>query len=525
MLRHKKLFWIGSLVAALAFDFLFWKKPLGISFFIWTAVLLLVGFLLAWGEGKKPAAVSWALSLLVLGFAFVPAWRSEPFTRFISVVMALAGMLLLTATFLNGDWPFYRIVDYITGLAKAFAGGASGAVLWGSRFRTPPPVGEEPQQKPRRGWAVVRGLLIALPLVTLFALLLSSADPVFADWLKKVFDLEKLPEYLFRLWYILMIGAFLVGIYLHAIAPRWETKKPETMKAWMKPFLGATETGIILGAIDLLFIAFVVIQVRYLFGGVANISETGYTFAEYARRGFGELVAVAVLSLMLYLGLNTISKRESKAAEITFSVVSLLLMALVLVMLASSLQRLMLYEGAYGFSQLRTYTHVFIYWLAGLILVAMALELLRKRGRFALVLLFAVVGFAASLAIINVDAFVTRQNVARAVQGEDLDFNYLLRLSDDAVPAIYAEFQQPGLPAAARDTLGATLACRAALLAAEEQTPWQGFSFSAGAAQRILTGHAADWKAYPVTDSDERGPMVSFGGKEISCYTGYDFMD
>ena len=40
MLKHKRWFWIGAMLAALAFDFLFWKKPFGISFFIWTVVLL-----------------------------------------------------------------------------------------------------------------------------------------------------------------------------------------------------------------------------------------------------------------------------------------------------------------------------------------------------------------------------------------------------------------------------------------------------------------------------------------------------
>lgn len=125
MLRHKKLFWLGGLLAALAFDFLFWKKPLGISFFIWTAVLLTVGYLLVWQEQKKPAAASWLVTLLVLGFAFVPAWRTEPFTRFISAALAFGGMLLLTATFLNGYWPFYRIVDYITEVMKAVFGGLS----------------------------------------------------------------------------------------------------------------------------------------------------------------------------------------------------------------------------------------------------------------------------------------------------------------------------------------------------------------------------------------------------------------
>lgn len=526
MIKHKRWIWLGALLAAIVFDILFWQTTLGISFFIWTAILLLTGYLLAWGEQKKPANASWVLTLLILGFAFVPAWRTEPFTRFISIALALAGMLLLTASFLNGHWPFYRMVDYITEMAKAFAGGLTGAILFGSRFKTPPVTGEEPRQKPKKGWAILRGILIALPIVTVFAVLLSTADPVFADWLKKVLDLEKLPEYLFRLWYILMIGCFLVGIYLHALLPHKEAQKPDTMSAWMKPFLGWTETGIILGAIDLLFIAFVIIQVRYLFGGTANITETGYTYAEYARRGFGELVAVAVLSLLVYLGLNTISKRETRGARIGFSVTSILLMGLVLVMLVSSFQRLMLYENAYGFSQLRTYTHVFIYWLAALIVVTIVLEIVRKRGRFALALLVAGLGFAATLAVMNIDGFIVRQNIKLAAAGEELDFNYLQRLGTDAVPAMVEAYQDPTLPGEAKGVLGAALACRTAAYATEDYTKadWQGFSISTSRALKLIRDNAALWSSYKVYDDQDWGDSILIHGEEVTCM-GYDIMD
>ncbi len=75
-------------------------------------------------------------------------------------------------------------------------------------------------------------------------------------------------------------------------------------KPILAPFLGFTESTVVLIAVDLLFALFVFIQFRYLFGGQANITPVGYTYSEYARRGFGELVAVAFLSLGLILGLG-----------------------------------------------------------------------------------------------------------------------------------------------------------------------------------------------------------------------------
>ena len=54
-------------------------------------------------------------------------------------------------------------------------------------------------------------------------------------------------------------------------------------------FLGFTEAAVVLGAVVVLFALFVVIQFQYFFGGQTNIGVQGYTYSEYARRGFGEL--------------------------------------------------------------------------------------------------------------------------------------------------------------------------------------------------------------------------------------------
>lgn len=518
MPKQQKWFWLSAFVAAVLFDFMFWNKPLGISFLIWVAVMLAAGYLLAGREGKRPSPLSIVLTLITLGFAAVMAWRSEPFTRALSFLLTFGGMILLTATFLNGYWPWYRIRDYVVEFAKVIGGGFAGAILLNSHSR-PLTEGDAPSRQGfwhRRGFPILRGVLIALPIVAVLGLLLSSADPVFGDWLKRVLNLERLPEYLFRLFYILIIGTFLVGVYLRALYPSGDVQKPEPNKPWFKPFLGSTETGIILGAVDLLFIVFVVIQVRYLFGGTANISETGYTYSEYARRGFGELVAVAVLSLGLYLSLSTVSKRESKFSRIGFTALAVLLMANVLAILASSLQRVMLYEEAYGFSQLRTYTHIFIYWLAGLILVTIVLELIRRRGHFALALLVMVVGFGASLAVINVDGFIAARNIDRALKGEELDEVYLNQLSVDAVPVMIEHYLDPALPSSAKTKLGLALACREKLTNDPAAIQWQGYSIGLARAYRLLQQNSDSWSQYSAQLIDGE-TWVLQDGTEIYC--------
>jgi len=517
MPKNQKWFWLAALVAAWLFDFLFWKKPFGVSFLIWVVVLLGAGYLLAWSEGKKPNWRSILLTVAIVGFSAVMALRSEPMTRAVSVLLAFGGMVLLTATFLNGYWSWYRVRDYFTEFASVIGVGFSGAVMLASRTKNPsPPEGTPVKSGGSKAWPILRGVLIALPIVAIFSVLLSAADPVFADWLKGIFNLDKLPEYLFRLFYILIIGGFLVGIYLKAIHPAKEAQKPAPNQPWMKPFLGWTESGIVLGAVNLLFIVFVIIQVRYLFGGNANISETGYTYAEYARKGFGELVAVAVLSLVLYLVLSTITKANSRGAKFGFTALSVLLMANVMVILTSSLQRLMLYEEAYGFSQLRTYTHVFIYWLAALIVTVVLLELVRRRGHFALALLVALVGFGVSLAILNVDGFIVNRNVQRAQAGEELDLGYLNTLSTDAVPQLVNNYSNEELPLETREMLGAALACREKTTDDPKMLPWQGYTLSHARAYKLLQENAATWSQYkPFMQYNEW--LIRVNGEDIPC--------
>jgi hypothetical protein len=528
MQKRKLWFGLAALAAAISFDYLFWGKSAGVSFLVWTALLLVLGYLLAWFEKKKPSGWSIILTVLILGFATISAWRSEGFTRFTSIVMTLLGFLLLISSFLDGFWPHYRVVDYIIRLFTSIgAGFARGFQLLNTNEDGVPNL---PGQKSglRRTGSILLGILLAIPVVALLGAILSSADPIFGDLLKQVFSLENLPEYLFRFTYIVFGGYFILGLLLHAVLPNKNAEKPDTNKASLSPFLGWTECAIVLAAIDALFITFVVIQVKYLFGGQANINTAGYTYSDYARRGFGELVAVAVITLALYLMMYAITKRETKGARVGFTVLSVVMFANVLVMLASSLQRLMLYESAYSFSELRTYTHVFIYWLAALILAVIVMQIINRQGRIGLALMLMTVGFTASLGIMNVDGFVVRQNVNLAIEDQkpgitDFDYQYFTTLSTDAVPEIVKAYNDPDLPEPVHTLIGASLACRTFEVTNPLMEPWQSLRFGDLQAYRLLQENRGSWSEF-IRTADENGSAVRANGVTYSCYE-YGWMD
>jgi hypothetical protein len=197
----------------------------------------------------------------------------------------------------------------------------------------------------------------------------------------------------------------------------------------------------ILGTLVLLFGAFVLVQIRYLFGGHALVERlAGLTYSEYARRGFFELVVAAALLLPVIMAVDWSRRRERGSRA--FAIPAACLVALLAVVIASAAQRLNVYQDAYGLTELRLYA------LSSLGLVAAACAwfsatVLRGQPRpfiagcLALALTTVVV-----LDVANAEAAISKVNIERAAEGKRFDADYLLRLGPDAVPAIIARLSR-----------------------------------------------------------------------------------
>jgi hypothetical protein len=214
--------------------------------------------------------------------------------------------------------------------------------------------------------------------------------------------------------------------------------------------------------VDLLFAGFVGLQVAYLFGGRDTMALAGLTYAEYARRGFFELVLVAVLAGLLVVTLDLAAASRSRLQLGT----SLVLLGLTAVVLVSALARLRLYQSMYGWTALRFVVLVAIGWLAVALVVA-AVLLIGRRTRWTLHAL----GIATLVAVVGMNVlgpqgFVTERNLERAVDPalvpvggrSGLDTDYLVTLGDEAVVPVLDAWDRLGQPD--RDDLAPALAWR-----------------------------------------------------------------
>jgi hypothetical protein len=531
-MKRNNVLWITVLLLGWSFDFLFWKHAQGLNFALYVLLCLAGGFLVLGRNGLKPARRSLLLLIPILFFTFATLIRQEQLSQFLSFIISLGMMGLLAVTYLGGGWPWYNLPDYVArfaGLAGSLL--ARPLMFLSERKKSAAALGLDNtalRNRPalKRFWAILRGVLIALPVVAIFAALLSSADLVFAqrlDDFTKLFRLEKLPEYLFRAVYILVGAYALAGVFLHA-AQKSQDGGAGAQKPLFPQFLGFTEAAVVLGAVVLLFAIFVGIQFRYFFGGETNIGVQGYTYSEYARKGFGELVAVAFGSLLLFLGLSAIVRRQNQVQRRAFSGLGIGMVALVGVILVSAFQRLLLYEAAYGFSRLRIYTHFFMIWLGVLLAGVVLLELLRRERFFPLAALLATLGFAATLVLANVDASIVRQNVRRAAAGQALDVAYLATLSSDSVPALVQAYQSSNLPAATREAAGAALVCQAQEGPHRPLAEWQSFTLSRFRAQAALKPVQANLDKYRLEAEDNPAAVISPAGTRYECF-GSSYMD
>jgi hypothetical protein len=277
-------------------------------------------------------------------------------------------------------------------------------------------------------------LAIAFPLLFVFGGLLMAADAVFENVVTRALDFD-----LATIFSHAALTAFFAWIVCGFLLLILKARKPVVADRLQveRPGLGLVEVTLPLALVDLLFLAFVVVQLRYLFGDASLVEETvGLTYAEYARRGFFELVTVFALVLPLLLAADwVVGEAERRTRNIVRALAGLQLFLLFVIMI-SAIQRMALYVDAYGLTDDRLYASVFMAWL-GIVLAWFAATVLRgRRERFTVGAVAS--GFLALLVlnIMNPDALVARVNIDRARAGYEFDALYATFLSADAVPPL-----------------------------------------------------------------------------------------
>jgi hypothetical protein len=425
---------IGALLLSLVGDQLFYEASIGLNIPLWSLLLLGAWWVMRAGQRSAPRMQVVLIGLAWLCAALV-AWRDSTALNTLAVLSALLLISIASYPWIQG-WsrgslleycvlmPLYTIAQVVGGLLLLLLSD----VKWRRLSNSYGVI-----TKLRRG---LTGLLLALPFLVLFGILFASADAIFHTFLKNMFQLNIDSE---RLW-LIGFWAWLAGGLLRLLLLPEDLNLDASVEQVARantPRTGAVEMGIALGLINLLFLGFVLVQLRYLFGGASLVRITpNLTYAEYARQGFGQLVVASLLTLPMLLLFEWITDRESRAARRTFQWMAAGLIALLSVVMASAWYRLWLYQQAYGLTELRVYAAASMVWLGFVLLWFLLTVLPGRRERFSFGATLLLVLVIMGLHGLNPDALIARVNLTRALQGKPLDTEYLTSLSADAIPTI-----------------------------------------------------------------------------------------
>lgn len=476
-----------SLGLGLLCDLLFYGKPLGISYPLFVIAFYAVLF---WNlrEGLRIRLdFTWLLSIPIVALSFTYLLFANNIFKVLNFmaipVLIVAHTLLLTsnnrfawfeANFL-GDLIYGMIARPLANLFKPFSILAEFVRRKGvpGRFAA---LGK-----------VLIGLLVSIPLLMMIVSLLASADEVFNHWLGQIpnlFENININEFIGRTILVLLVTCVLFSYFWSLINQKLQhenLQKPQLAISFR--FLDPVTVITILILVNIIYVIFTLIQFSYLFGSLSYGLPQEFTYAQYARRGFFELVAVTLINLMILLGNMNLMKPGQSAIHRLIQVLNSILVACTLILLFSAHFRMSLYEEMYGFTYLRVLTHAFMAYLLALLAATLYKVWKEKISLLKAYIIISVIAYTI-INYANIDVGIAKGNIERYhKEGQRIDISYLTSLSYDAVPDLI-NFMGSGLDSNSADRLENSLYEKKKRL--DKVKAWQSFNVAEYRAKRSL---------------------------------------
>lgn len=478
-----RLLAVLSLIAGIVFDFLFYGKAIGISYPLFVVVFYCIFWIASRGQTSFQIGFGWFLFIPILLLSAAFTLHSNPVLLALNFILIPLLLLVQTTLLVYGyEWSSVRCASRFLGrLIRQVFGNAPKVFLEvislaKIAYRIAP-------EKRKTFRSIFIGLIISAPLLVIVIALLAEADTVFQNVIADIFKLLESIGSIPLAEHVGVIGIITVLLfgYLAVVLKA----KVEGVSAPAERGTGGSDATIVvtvLVMVNAVYILFCAIQFTYLFGGEENIrSIPDYTYAEYARRGFSELIVVTVINLStLLIGLH-FTKNDGKLDRVVRMLRCLLVLCTVIILYSAHL-RLRLYEEAYGYTYARIFAHTFIGFLFILFLLTFY-KLWRRELPLGKAFAIAALLTYTTLNYINVDAIIAQKNIDRYFRTGKIDLDYLQELAYDAIPELSRLSSTDDDDIAAKTI--AVLRDKETELSSENS--WQSYNFSKARARHILS--------------------------------------
>lgn len=422
------IYGVASILYGILYVFCMFKNDSGITYpiFVASTIGYIVFVLRKLGMKLKKESGFYIISMLLLGISTfcTDDWRI--------IFCNKTGVFLLTICMILGivyDTTKWNLEKYLGSIARvcAMTVGEIATPFYDAAWYIKNKLGK----KNSKYLYLLIGVGITIPVFVVVFVLLTSADAVFRNWASlMVADIDGWDLYLMVLMFLFMA---LASYCMVAYMSKKDIKEEVTDARKLEPLIGIPVASVL----SLLYLVFSGIQIVYLFMGNMQLPE-GYTYAEYAREGFFQLLAVSMINLVIVL-IGLCYFKPNKVLKVVLTIMSLC----TFIMIASSAMRMVIYIQYYYLTFLR----ILVLWsLAVLALIFVGvIAYIGKRSfplfRYSLVVFTC---FYIALSFSHPDYWIAKVNLAGAeasrsefFKGEAYDDYYFLSdLNADAAPVL-----------------------------------------------------------------------------------------
>ena len=427
-------------IYALVFTFCMFKNWSGVLTPVWIGSLVFLVAYLTQKTGKqlkKGSVFMMTVMLIISVSCFCTANELVLFSNYVAEFLLLMTLLLHNYAD-DSKWDLAQLfgeivtvsVGSITKVLTPFSDGRSYFSL-------------RDKEKKSKAGPILAGILIAIPTCIVLGLILASADAVFENIFVRLF--VEIIQWQNILGVLFMLAFGFISAYcgmrnVRDEAPLITVKEPKRAE----PVAAITVTSVV----ALLYLVFSAVQILYLFIGGFELPE-GISYAEYARRGFFQLLIVSVLNLAVVLILK---KRIEKSRVL--NAILLVICFCTYIMIVSSAIRMIMYIQVYNLTMYRI-SVLFALLTLAVLLVGVIILVLKDDFSFRRFCVIAVSIVYIPFAFLNADARIAEFNLSNnnAVKGAastrsyyGYDYFYISSLSTDAAPAILEYFERSGIP-------------------------------------------------------------------------------
>ena len=315
------------------------------------------------------------------------------------------------------------------------------------------------------------GVVVCVPVFFIVMTLLAASDDSFSEFLSGIanwfahldFDLGR---YIVELIVGVPVAAYVCGAVvgnrrrLHVSA---DTKGRAEAAIKMAHVVNRAVVYGPLGVLAAIYSCYFLAMGSYVFSAMAGVLPGGFSYAQYARRGFFELCGVATINLCALVVAYLLARRNPKEYPRPLRALCAALSAFTCLLVVTAMSKLALYIGTYGLSQLRLYAAWFLILLLGVFVTVVVWHVRPfNAGR---PIAWIVTAMAAAICVANTDGIIAGYNVQRYQEGQaNIDVAMVATLNDAAVPALEelaAHAPDPQVRADAADAVRNRAAIRA----------------------------------------------------------------